>query len=146
MINILLQIAESDMECKIIKDTVSIEVENKLKDEEIQHNPSDTISNKSDANSDGIVFQHKKQIFLTNILSDAFRNNFEIFEKINFYKKNEENEIEKVREKEKEKEKEERLCSWITRCCSLLSVICRYCSTDTTQQMTGKIMLHRDNL
>ena len=136
----MLQIVESDAECKAIKDNVNIEIKNKLKDEEIQHNPSDTKSNISDANSDGIDLQHKKQIFLINILCEAFRKNFELFEKIFSCQSNGEKDI----EKEKEKEKEERLCSWISGCCSLLCVICRHCSTDTTQQMTGKITLHCD--
>lgn len=127
------------MECEAIKDNANIEVGNKLKDEVIQHNPSDSKSNKSDANSDGIDLQHKKQIFLTNILCEAFRKNFELFENITFSESNGNKDI------EKEKEKEERLCSWITGCCSLLCVICRHCSTDTTQLMTGKIMLHCDN-
>lgn len=129
------------MECKAVKDSMNIESESKLKDEEIQHNPSDTKSNKSDANSDGIDLQHKKQKFLTNILCEAFRKNFEIFEKIDFCKENGEKDM----EKEREKEKEERLCPWITKCCSLLCVICRHCSTDTTQQMTGKIILYCNN-
>lgn len=90
---------------------------------------------KSNVDAKAVDSPRKKEISLTNILCEAFRKNFELFE------------MDGMGQREKEKGQEERekarkrLCVWINGCCSLLSLMCCHSGTDSAQQITGKIAL-----
>ena len=93
--------------------------------------------NKEKRNSDAksVDLPRKKEISITNILCQAIRENFELFEMDGVGKGGKE-----TGQEEREKAKE-RLCVWINGCCSLLCLMCCHSGTDSAQQITGKITL-----
>jgi hypothetical protein len=101
----------------------------------IKDTPKNEDKEKSNVDAKSVDLPRKKEISLTNILCEAFRKNFELFEMDGVGKG------EKGMGQEEREKARERLCVWINGCCSLLCLMCCHSGIDSAQQVTGKIVL-----